>query len=84
MPLMHSESLEHQRRSVEKFAALAAAKGNVGPAELRKALEINHRYAVDHLKLIERFGRFPHRNAVLTRPDTPEESTYLESPDAGF
>lgn len=84
MPLMHSESLEHQRRSVDKFAALASAKGNVAPAELRKALDNNHRFAVAHMELIERFGRFPHRNAVLNRRNTPEESTYLESPDAGF
>ena len=84
MPLMHSESLEHQRLSVANFAALAATKGNAGPAELRKSLENNHRYAVAHMELIERFGRFPHRNAVLNRRNTSEESTYLESPDAGF
>jgi uncharacterized protein (DUF924 family) len=90
MPLMHSESIEHQHRSVEKFAALASAGGKPAPTEpgmaleLARALENNHRFAVAHMELIERFGRFPHRNAVLNRRNTPEESTYLESPDAGF
>ena len=80
MPLMHSESLEHQRLSVEKFEALSLA----APAELRTALQSNHRFALEHMELIERFGRFPHRNPVLGRASTPEEIKYLESPDAGF
>ena len=80
MPLMHSEFLDHQRLSVEKFAELALA----APAGMGDAMENNHRFALAHLQLIERFGRFPHRNQVLHRSNTPEESTYLESPDAGF
>lgn len=80
MPLMHSESLDHQRLCVEKFEALA----NAAPPELRKALENNHRFALEHMELIDRFGRFPHRNSVLGRVSTPEELKYLESPNAGF
>ena len=35
-------------------------------------------------EVIDRFGRFPHRNAILGRPNTPEEEDYLKDPDAGF
>ena len=42
------------------------------------------RYAVAHQEIIDRFGRFPHRNAILGRPNTPEEEDYLQDPDAGF
>jgi uncharacterized protein (DUF924 family) len=41
-------------------------------------------YAEEHYKIIQRFGRFPHRNAVLARDNTPEESEYLQSSSAGF
>jgi uncharacterized protein (DUF924 family) len=80
MPLMHSESLDHQRLCVEKFEALSRA----APPELSKTLENNHRFALEHMELIGRFGRFPHRNSVLGRVSTPEELNYLESPNAGF
>jgi uncharacterized protein (DUF924 family) len=42
----------------------------------------NARYAIGHRDIIRRFGRFPHRNAVLGRDSTPEELQYLESEDA--
>jgi uncharacterized protein (DUF924 family) len=42
------------------------------------------KYALKHLEVIGRFGRFPHRNAILGRDNTPDEEEYLKRPDAGF
>ena len=68
MPLMHSEELVDQDRSVELFEAAG--------------LESNARFARHHRELIRRFGRFPHRNAILGRQSTPEELEYLASNQA--
>ena len=70
MPFMHSERLEDQRRSVALFEALGEERSTVAA----------HR----HLEIIARFGRFPHRNAVLGREATPEESAFLQEPHSSF
>lgn len=64
MPFMHSESPETQARSVALFLRL-------GDADLLG-------YAEHHMKVIERFGRFPHRNTVLGRISTAAEREFLE------
>jgi uncharacterized protein (DUF924 family) len=63
LPLMHSESLADQERSVELNAALDAN---------------TQRYAVLHRDIIARFGRFPHRNESLGRESTPGERKFLD------
>jgi uncharacterized protein (DUF924 family) len=68
MPLMHSESLADQELSVKLFEA--AGLGH------------NARFARHHRDLIRRFGRFPHRNAILGRESCPEEIEYLNSAEA--
>jgi uncharacterized protein (DUF924 family) len=68
MPLMHSETLEDQNQSVELFS--------------KAGLTHNMRFAQHHQSLIKRFGRFPHRNRILGRTNTPEEVTYLNSKEA--
>ena len=80
MPMEHSEDLALQNRCVERFEELT---GQV-PDELRGAFEEALDYAEAHRDVIERFGRFPHRNEVLGRKSTPEEAEYLEQPGAGF
>lgn len=70
LPLEHSEVLTDQERSVGLFASL-------GDAE---AL----RYAIAHHVIIARFGRFPHRNAVLGRVSTEDEKAFLETPMSSF
>jgi uncharacterized protein (DUF924 family) len=80
MPFMHSESLADQDRCVELFAALDAELTAAGKAGVPN----NLRYARLHRDVIARFGRFPHRNAWLGRPSTPEELAYLAEPGAGF
>jgi uncharacterized protein (DUF924 family) len=65
LPYEHSEDGEHQARSVELFRAL----GDKGYLD----------YAVQHQKIIDRFGRFPHRNRALGRDNTPEEQAWLDA-----
>ncbi len=69
LPFEHSERLEDQQRSV---VLNRAATGGPGGQE---AVD----YALRHLTIIERFGRFPHRNEVLGRTSTAEEQSYLEN-----
>jgi uncharacterized protein (DUF924 family) len=80
MPFMHSEALEDQKRCMELFTALREeSEGRV-----RDMADYSIRYAVQHHDIIERFGRFPHRNAILGRASTPEETKFLEGPNSGF
>ena len=81
MPLQHSESLKVQTKSVDIFNKLAQA---VSPT-YRETFETVAQFAELHRDIIERFGRFPHRNQLLGRPNTAEEEEFLsgESPDFG-
>jgi uncharacterized protein (DUF924 family) len=65
LPYEHSEDIADQRRSVELFEPL----GN----------PIYTKYAIAHLVVIERFGRFPHRNRALGRDSTAEEQAWLDA-----
>jgi len=78
MPLMHSESRDVQRESVARFGHLAAA--HPGDAMLASTAD----YAKRHADIVERFGRFPHRNAVLGRQSTAEELEFLKQPGSSF
>ena len=73
MPLEHAEDRDVQRLSVHLFERLAAEASEEWRAELRG----NAGYAREHRMIVERFGRFPHRNAVLGRTSTPAEEEYL-------
>ena len=75
LPLGHSEELAHLTVAVE----LAEQLAEQAPAQLRKILEHSASQARGHRDVIARFGRHPHRNAVLGRPSTPEELDYLAS-----
>jgi uncharacterized protein (DUF924 family) len=70
MPFEHSEAYADQLRSVELIGAL-------GDDEYT-------RYAEAHRDAIERFGRFPHRNAILGRVSTPDEIAFLKEPGSSF
>ena len=80
MPLQHAESLEAQDESVNTFRRLAEE----APSELRATFEESVEAAQAHRELIAQFGRFPHRNELLGRPNTPEEQIYLEQHPEGF
>jgi uncharacterized protein (DUF924 family) len=73
MPLQHAESLDVQDESVAAFRRLL----NEAPAALRTVFEDSLAAAVEHRYLIERFGRFPHRNAVLGRVSEEREADWL-------
>ena len=72
MPFHHSEHLADQRRSVALFGALP------GKRDRRGSLR---RYGHPYVEVIERFGRFPHRNGILGRESTPEEVAFLAERD---
>lgn len=75
MPLEHAENLALQDRSVAEFTALVQRDSRLADALA---------YAHKHRDVIVRFGRYPHRNALLGRPSTPEELRYLAQAGAGF
>ena len=81
MPLQHAESAKVQAKSVELFTKLAEA---VSPT-YRQTFETMTQFAELHRDIVEQFGRFPHRNQLLNRENTPEENEYLsiDSPDFG-
>ena len=79
MPLQHAESRKVQAKSVELYNRLAEA---VSPT-LRETFLTVAQFAELHKDIVDQFGRFPHRNALLKRENTPEEAEYLagDSPD---
>ncbi|MCX7128873.1 DUF924 family protein [Aeromonas sp.] len=81
LPLEHAESREQQARSVALFEALAAEQTGT-PAQATFAGFAD--FARRHQVIIERFGRFPHRNDILGRTSTPEEAEFLQQPGSGF
>lgn len=74
LPFEHSESLDDQSRSLALMSRLAPYPETVDVFP----------YAVRHWEIVRRFGRFPHRNAALARPGTPEEIEFLKQPGSGF
>ncbi|MCW8879353.1 MAG: DUF924 domain-containing protein [Kangiellaceae bacterium] len=70
MPLMHSESLVVHEQAVQVFN--------------QPGLEDNYEYEIKHKVIIERFGRYPHRNKVLNRESTAEEAEFLQQPGSSF
>jgi len=74
LPFEHSENLENQQKSVELFRQLS------GDTDSDSVIE----YAMQHLEIIQRFGRFPHRNQILGRETTPEEAEFLKQPGSEF
>ena len=67
LPLEHSEVLANQQRGLDLLLNLPPVPGRPGDGHMTRL----------HLEIIERFGRFPHRNAILGRESTPEELAFL-------
>ncbi len=80
LPLEHSESREHQERSVQLFTRLFQEV----PAEQLDVFRKYLIFALRHRRIIDRFGRFPHRNGILERVSTPEEIAFLQEPGSRF
>lgn len=80
MPLMHAEDRILQELSLQMFQKLfSESEGDEKPI-----FESVRRYAVSHFEIIERFGRFPHRNHILGRTSSAEEVTFLQQPNSSF
>jgi uncharacterized protein (DUF924 family) len=70
MPFMHSESKEAHQRALKLFS--------------QKGLEENFKFEILHKRIIDHFGRFPHRNADLGRSSSPEELEFLRGKKSSF
>ncbi|MNL70064.1 hypothetical protein D3C87_1950130 [compost metagenome] len=70
MPYMHSEDVEVHKEAVRLFST--------------PGLEFNLKYEIAHKAIIDRFGRYPHRNKILGRTSTPEEIEFLKTPGSAF
>jgi uncharacterized protein (DUF924 family) len=70
LPMMHSEDIEIQNKSLPLFKKYTNQKV--------------YEFAIKHRNIISRFGRFPHRNKVLERKPTPEEIEFLKQPGSSF
>lgn len=83
MPLEHSEDIEHHRLHLTLLSEMQAeCVEQVGEdAPIVEMIGGFKQYLEDHTKVIERFGRYPHRNRVLGRESTPEELEYLKAAD---
>ena len=80
LPLEHAESLDMQERSVSLYEQLA----HEAAADERAPFDNFLDYARKHRDVVARFGRFPHRNAILGRASTPEEIEFLKQPGSRF
>lgn len=74
LPFEHSENLDHQNQSVSLFEQLSDDPDSADTIQ----------YAIRHRKVILRFGRFPHRNAILGRVSTAQEEEFLQEPGSSF
>jgi uncharacterized protein (DUF924 family) len=74
MPFEHAEDASAQERALRLFGTLAEETGDRGQLE----------WAQKHAAVIRRFGRFPHRNAILGRASTVEEEAFLAQPGSRF
>jgi uncharacterized protein (DUF924 family) len=79
MPFEHAEGLGAQDEAVRLFTRLLESTPDASPG-LRSMLD----YAEKHRAVIRRFGRFPHRNAILGRHSTPDETAFLQQPGSRF
>lgn len=70
MPYMHSEDKQIHEKAVELFS--------------QKGLEYNYKYELAHKKIIDRFGRYPHRNQILGRKSSIEELEFLKEEGSSF
>lgn len=80
LPFEHAESLGMQDRAVSLYENLAREASTDERALFDGFLD----YARQHRDVVARFGRFPHRNAILGRPSTPEEVEFLKQPGSRF
>lgn len=79
LPLEHQEDIHLQHLCVERMKALADRA-----EESKDLMNEVVRYAEEHRDVVQKYGRFPHRNSIFGRPSTDAELEYLAKPGAGF
>jgi uncharacterized protein (DUF924 family) len=87
MPFMHSESLQAQEEGIELQKQILSDLQNLNDQQsidVRNYVEGSLKYSEQHRDMIKQFGRFPYRNKLLNRPNTPEEEKYLNSDHISF
>jgi uncharacterized protein (DUF924 family) len=80
LPLEHSEEITDHRQCIDLFNALLDCSPEPLEADAKNYLD----FAQRHKAIIDRFGRYPHRNETLGRASTPEEAEFLEEPGSSF
>jgi uncharacterized protein (DUF924 family) len=80
LPLEHSEEIANHRQCIDLFNVLLDCCPEPLEADAKNYLG----FAQRHKAIIDRFGRYPHRNETLGRPSTPEEIQFLKEPNSSF
>lgn len=80
LPLEHTEDISMQEQCAKLYDELR----NDVPDQDRGLFDVFYDYAIRHKVIVERFGRFPHRNKILGRESTPEEIEFLKQPGSSF
>ena len=80
LPLEHSEEMADHRHCIELFKGLLDGAPEPLAADAKNYLD----FAARHEAIIEQFGRYPHRNEILGRASTPEETEFLKEPGSSF
>lgn len=80
LPLEHSEAKADQVLSLQKYRSLA----DDAPDEMKAEFEYTYDYAVRHARIIDDWGRYPHRNEILGRESSAEELEFLKTPGSSF
>lgn len=80
LPFMHSEDVKQQEHCVALFRAFHDELEGEGKARIAN----NLKFAIAHRDIVLKWGRFPHRNAILGRYSTPEEAAFLQQPGSAF
>ena len=84
LPFEHAEDMAMQEQAVALYTRMENDGRDVSPAATVTGIAGMLDYAQRHREVIRRFGRFPHRNAILGRASTAEEQDYLRQPGSGF
>jgi len=79
---MHFEDIKMQQKSMDLLTELEGE--NIRNPEIAKMVSQSKHFSYEHYKIIDKFGRFPHRNKVLGRRSTPEEIEFLKLPGSSF
>jgi uncharacterized protein (DUF924 family) len=80
LPIMHAEDRGRQKQALDLYRRLQDSS----PVKLHPVLSLVNEAAQRHARIVERFGRYPHRNAVLGRPSTAEEQEFMAGPDSSY